>query len=273
MGALSQSKDTMPKSDGEQQKFDYGMKKSLAPYVYKWLKPSTKIGSGGVIPKSAALGRLMRWPKYVRLQRQRKILLQRLKIPPALNIFNRGCSKEFAHRIVRFCKNYSPESRKQKTLRLRAQAKLMAEGKALPKEDKRLTVKSGMAGVMRSIERGEAKLVIIASDVDPVELVMWMPTLCVKKDIPFVIFKSKARLGTLVHRKTATCLSIVEVRPEDQRVLDAIIRKARHLYNSQFNELKRSWGRQQFGIKTKHKLEKSKRRRKAEEARRRAAIS
>merc|ERR1712130_293297 len=110
------------------------MKKSLAPYVYKWLKPSTKIGSGGVIPKSAALGRLMRWPKYVRLQRQRKILLQRLKIPPALNIFNRGCSKEFAHRIVRFCKNYSPESRKQKTLRLRAQAKLMAEGKALPKE-------------------------------------------------------------------------------------------------------------------------------------------
>jgi len=240
--------------------------------VYKWLKPSTKLGSGGVIPKSAALGRLMRWPKYVRLQRQRKILLQRLKVPPALNIFNRGCSKEFARKIFMFSKNYSPETRRQKSLRLKAEAKLMAEGKPLPKDEARLTVRSGLGEVMQSIEKGEAKLVVIASDVDPIELVMWMPTLCVKKDIPFVIFKSKSRLGTLVHRKTNCCMSIVDVKPEDQKTLESIQKKARHLYNGRFNELKKSWGRQVFGIKTKHKMEKSKRKRKQEEARRRAAI-
>jgi len=249
------------------------MKQKLAPYVYKWLKPSTRLGSGGVIPKSTALGRLMRWPKYVRLQRQRKILLQRLKIPPALNIFNRGCSKDFAHRIVRFCKNYSPESRKQKQLRLRAWAKLQADGQPLPKDEKRMAIKSGLGVVMRTIERGEAKLVIIASDVDPIELVMWMPTLCVKKNIPFVIFKAKARLGTLVHRKTTSCISIVDVKPEDQKGLKSLQRKARHLYNSRYNELKKSYGRQLFGIKTRHKLEKSKRKRKKEEARRKAAIN
>merc|ERR1712124_237090 len=158
-------------------KVDHGMPGGkLAPYVYKWLKPSTKLGSGGVIPKNAGLGRLMRWPKYVRLQRQRKILLQRLKIPPALNIFNRGCSKEFPRKIVMFSKNYSPETKRQRSLRLKAEAKLMAEGKPLPKDEKRLTVKSGLCEVMHSIERGEAKLVVIASDVDPIELVMWMPT-------------------------------------------------------------------------------------------------
>lgn len=36
---------------------------------------------------------------------------------------------------------------------------------------------------------------MIASDVDPVELTVWMPTLCRKKDVAFCIVKSKARLG------------------------------------------------------------------------------
>merc|ERR1712154_725186 len=105
-------------------------------HLYKWLKPSRRIGAGGVLRRAPSLGRLMRWPKYVQLQRQRKILLQRLKIPPALNIFNNACSKDFAAKLVRFCKNYSPESTKQKQNRLRAMAKLQNEGKPIPSEKK-----------------------------------------------------------------------------------------------------------------------------------------
>eukprot|EP01084_Bolivina_argentea_P069610 126635_1 len=112
-------------------------KKRTPSYMFRWLKPSRRIGSGGVLKKSASLGRLMRWPKYVKLQRQRKILLQRLKIPPALNIFNNAAGKEFAGKIVKFGKNYTPETSKQKTKRLRAIAKLQAEGKPIPSEKKK----------------------------------------------------------------------------------------------------------------------------------------
>lgn len=33
------------------------------------------------------LHRFVKWPKYVRLQRQKRVLSMRLKVPPALNLF------------------------------------------------------------------------------------------------------------------------------------------------------------------------------------------
>lgn len=244
----------------------------VAPYVYRWLKPSTKMGSGGVIPKTTSLGRMIRWPRYVRLQRQKKIIMQRLKVPPAINIFNQGCSRDFAHKLVRFCKNYSPESKKQKKLRFKAQAKMQAAGKPIEAK-KRMTIKSGLSEVMHLIERGHARLVLIAHDVDPIELVMWMPALCMKKNVPFVIFKSKSRLGALVHKKTTSCIGIGDVRPNDQDQLAVISKKARHLYNGRYNELKKSWGKQQLGIKTRHKIRKARAFRKSEAKKRAAAMS
>jgi len=266
----------MSTDDKRGPKFDYDMPKKrgqyeLHPRVYNWLKPSRKLGNGGVLRKTPKLGRLLRWPRYVMLQRQRKILLQRMKIPPALNIFNRGCNKDLARKLVRFCKNYSPESTRQKNIRLKAQAKLQAEGKPIPSA-KRETVTYGLGQVMHSIERGEAKIVLIAHDVDPIELVMWMPALCVKKNIPFVIFKSKSRLGALVHKKTVSCLSITATRPEHANDLKSLQRKARHLYNSRYNEHKKQWGKQLQGIKTRHKGEKRKKFRREELAKRKAAL-
>eukprot|EP01084_Bolivina_argentea_P256468 431820_1 len=239
-------------------------------YSFNHRKPSSRIGSGGVLKKSNSLGRLMRWPKYVKLQRQRKILLQRLKIPPALNIFNNACSKDFAAKIIRFCKNYSPESTKQKVNRLRMYAKLQEEGKPIPSEKKN-TIKYGFNHVTNLIESGRAKMVIIAHDVDPIELVLWMPALCVKKNIPFVIFKSKGRLGALVHKKTASCIAICETNPGDAADFKSISRKAKQTFNGRYNSLKKNWGKRVLGIKTKHRLDKRKRVRKAEAERRKAA--
>jgi len=246
-------------------------KKAVPSFVFKFRKPSRRVGSGGVLKKSSSLGRLMRWPKYVKLQRQRKILLQRLKIPPALNIFNNGCSKDFAAKLVRFCKNYSPESTKQKQNRLRAMAKLQNEGKPIPSEKKN-TIKYGFNHVTNLIESGRAKLVIIAHDVDPIELVLWMPALCVKKNIPFVIFKSKARLGALVHKKTASCIAICEVNPGDNNDFKQLTRKAKQTFNGRYNALKKNWGKRILGQKTRHRIDKRKRIRVAEQARRKAAI-
>lgn len=39
------------------------------------------------------------------------------------------------------------------------------------------------------VEQKEAALVIIAHDVDPIELVVWLPALCKRMDVPYVIVK------------------------------------------------------------------------------------
>jgi large subunit ribosomal protein L7Ae len=48
---------------------------------------------GGDIQPKRDLTRFVKWPKYVRLQRQKRILLMRLKVPPALNQFSNTIDK------------------------------------------------------------------------------------------------------------------------------------------------------------------------------------
>lgn len=42
---------------------------------------------GGHIQPKRDLTRFVKWPRYVRIQRQRRILYQRLKVPPTINQF------------------------------------------------------------------------------------------------------------------------------------------------------------------------------------------
>lgn len=42
-----------------------------------------------VQPKVRDLSRFVKWPRNVRLQRQRKVLYERLKVPPAINQFSK----------------------------------------------------------------------------------------------------------------------------------------------------------------------------------------
>ncbi|MGQ9780873.1 MAG: 50S ribosomal protein L7Ae [Nitrososphaeria archaeon] len=56
-------------------------------------------------------------------------------------------------------------------------------------------VKKGTNEVTKVIERGVAKLVVIAEDVDPPEIVAHLPILCEEKKIPYVFVSSKSQLG------------------------------------------------------------------------------
>jgi hypothetical protein len=47
----------------------------------------TSTGLGGNPAPKRDLRRFVKWPKYVRLQRQRRVLSMRLKVPPVLNQF------------------------------------------------------------------------------------------------------------------------------------------------------------------------------------------
>ena len=48
---------------------------------------------GGDIQPKRDLTRFVKWPKYIRIQRQKRILLTRLKVPPAINQFSKTIDK------------------------------------------------------------------------------------------------------------------------------------------------------------------------------------
>ena len=130
-------------------------------YMYRWFKPSRRLGSGGVLRRTAALGRLIKWPKYVRIQRQRKILLQRIVIPPALNMFRNTASKALAKSVVELFSKYKPETKKEKLERLRALAAKQANNEVIP-DKKPIITQYGFNNVTNLIESRKAKIVIIA---------------------------------------------------------------------------------------------------------------
>jgi len=90
----------------------------------------------------------------------------------------------------------------------------------------------GLNEVTCLIERKEAKMVIIANDVDPIELVLWLPTLCRRMGVPFMIVKNKALLGKLVHFKTCCCVALRDVEKSDSSELTNLARLAENNYNA-----------------------------------------
>jgi len=96
--------------------------------------------------------------------------------------------------------------------------------KELVKKEKFLVF--GLNEVTTLVEKKEAKLVVIANDVEPVELVMWLPTLCRRMGVPFVVVKNKAVLGKLVHFKTCTALAVKDVNKQDAAELQNLARLA-----------------------------------------------
>lgn len=56
-------------------------------------KRSKQFGVGGALPPKRDLTRFVKWPHVVRIQRKRRILKQRLKVPPAINQFTKALDK------------------------------------------------------------------------------------------------------------------------------------------------------------------------------------
>ncbi|PRQ31721.1 putative 50S ribosomal protein L30e [Rosa chinensis] len=69
---------------------------------------------------------------------------------------------------------YRPEDKAEKKERLLKRAQAETEGKTVEAK-KPIVVKYGLNHVTYLIEQNKAQLVVIAHDVDPVELVVWLP--------------------------------------------------------------------------------------------------
>ena len=56
-------------------------------------KRPRNFGIGGDIQPKRDLTRYVRWPKYIKLQRQKRVLNKRLKVPPVVNQFTQTLDK------------------------------------------------------------------------------------------------------------------------------------------------------------------------------------
>src|SRR5215472_19192177 len=83
-------------------------------------------------------------------------------------------------------------------------------------------VRVGTNEVTKSSERAEARLVVMAEDVDPVEILVHVPMLCEEKRIPYLYVPKKQRLGQSAGlTKSAASVAIVEAG-EGKLLLDEI---------------------------------------------------
>jgi len=184
-----------------------------------------------------------------RSKEKKRILLRRLKVPPAVAQFFRPLDQPTTKHLFEILKKYSPETRTQKQARLKKSAEEKVKDKksktSKKQGDKPISLKYGLKHVTYLIEQKKAKLVLIASDVEPIEIVVFLPTLCKAMDIPYAIVQNKARLGRLVHKKTAAVACLTDFK-DHQTELANIQRTCR----DQFNNAVQTFKKPERGIKS-----------------------
>jgi len=87
-------------------------------------------------------------------------------------------------------------------------------------------IRKGMNEVTKSIERTLAKLVIMAEDVTPPEILFHVPLLCEEKSIPFCYVSTKKELGNSARINVASsAIAIENVGTGNDSVLVDILKK------------------------------------------------
>lgn len=90
-------------------------------------------------------------------------------------------------------------------------------------------IKKGTNETTKACERGIAKLVIIAEDVDPPEIVAHLPILCDEKKIPYVYVPSKKKLGEAAGIEVQAASAAILEPGEADPLVREIIEKVKEL--------------------------------------------
>merc|ERR1712019_160064 len=154
---------------------------------------------------------------------QKVVLQTRLKVPPAVNQFYSHLDRQTATQLFKLMDKYRPETKQAKKERLRERAAARADGKGDAPTKRAPVVRHGVNTVTTLVEKKKAQLVCIANDVDPIELVLFLPALCRKMGAPYCIVKNKARLGRVARSKTTSCMAITQVESSDRSSLAKIV--------------------------------------------------
>lgn len=90
-------------------------------------------------------------------------------------------------------------------------------------------VRKGTNEVTKGVERGLCKLVLIAEDVDPPEIVAHLPLLCEEKKVPYLYVPSKKRLGEAAGIEVAAASACIVEPGEAKAELEELVAKYQEL--------------------------------------------
>jgi len=77
----------------------------------------------------------------------------------------------------------------------------------------------------KQVERGQAKLVVMAEDVTPEEILAHMPVLCDEKNIPYTYVPSKQELGNAAGLGVSTAAVAVVNPGKEKGGIENIVKK------------------------------------------------
>ena len=206
----------------------------IVPRESEYIKRKKVIPSGGRFSFKKDLVRFIKWPKYIRIQRQRRIFCQKLKIPPAVYQFSKTLDKNMTNQLFHLLSGYKLNETKKDGKSLK---------KTLEKKPKKtISIRHGIDTVSKLIKNKKYLFVLIANDVNPIDCVIWMPTLCNKMGIPYCIIKNKSRLGSLIGRKSTSCITLTHVNPKDNEYLEKLLVSFKKNFNERYSDAIKRWG-------------------------------
>jgi len=85
-------------------------------------------------------------------------------------------------------------------------------------------VKKGANEVTKAVERGTAKLVVLAKDVQPEEIVAHIPVICEEKGIPYTYIATKEDLGKAIGLEVSTA-AVAIIAEKDANALKDLVEK------------------------------------------------
>ncbi|CAD6336614.1 unnamed protein product [Miscanthus lutarioriparius] len=193
-------------------------------------KRPKKFGIGGALPPKKDLHRFVKWPKGL--------------------IANRGPMDVIATNLFKMLLKYPPEDKAAKE-RLLKRAQARAEGKTVEAK-KQIVVKYGLNHVTYLIEQNKAQLVVIAHDVDPIELVVWLPALC-RNGGSILHRQGKSTPWIGCSQEDRICSMPNHCKNEDKLEFSKVLEAIKANFNDKFDEVRKKWGGGVMGSKSQAK--------------------
>lgn len=86
-------------------------------------------------------------------------------------------------------------------------------------------ISKGANETTKQVERGQAKLVVMAEDVTPEEILAHMPILCEEKNIPYTYVPSKEQLGNAAGLTVGTASIAITNPGKDKDGIENLVKK------------------------------------------------
>ncbi len=84
-------------------------------------------------------------------------------------------------------------------------------------------VRKGTNETTKAIERGVAKLVIIAEDVEPPEVVAHLPIICEERSVPYVFVPTRASMGPALGMDVGAASACIVEAGDSQPLVDQVV--------------------------------------------------